>query len=301
MILGGASQDAVQRFADELDNIYRASSLRTYETLAKALMCSRTTATAILNGERFPEKDLIPRFIEACAGNASQTQAQTLVDRLYVLWEDAQEARRSEKRGRHSKQSMGPLEAVPILGFTKSSLPVTWYRNNSEFYGAAADYVRSAKSSIRVTYVRQTPPSLVTSPEAKAYFQAILDWASEPGAHGASRILGVPEIDGTDGTYDESLLDWARLHEEETRDIINYEVRVMGWSNRSDGLNMALFDDDTVFFAISGKGSRQHLSGCSFTSAELLDLMVVHFDQLWGSLLDLSGYLRRLNPPIDPS
>ncbi len=270
----------VQRFADELHSIYRVSRFRTVQNLAEGIPCSRSTLTAYLNADRLPpERDFVYRFTSACVPEPAERDAAAGL--LAEIWEEAQTTRRT--RGR-TKTNQGEA----LLPFSKASVPRTLYRNNEEFYGAAAEYARNAHSVIRLTYVRQVPPSALTSDASGKYFEEVLNWARTPGPRSVSRIVGIPEIDGK---LDKQMVGWATEQAELMSSVPNYEVRAMKWFGRGDNLNMALFDDDTVFFAVSGIINRQQLSGCSITDHDIHQLMSLHFDQLWGSLPSFAEFL----------
>jgi len=87
------------------------------------------------------------------------------------------------------------------------------------------------------------------------------------------------------------MLRWMQAHHKETENIHNYEARVIRWTSSGDGLNMALFDRDTSFLAISGQGGRQHLSGFSVTSDRFIVYLASYFDQLWTTLEPLGRFL----------
>ncbi|MFD0210627.1 hypothetical protein ACFVH9_16185 [Streptomyces hirsutus] len=199
----------------------------------------------------------------------------------------------SEQADRGSRQRItGP--AHPTAAHQRSAgrravLAAHWYRNNREFYEAAGERARQARSEIRVTYTRRYPPTQYTTPASAAYFKAILDWAGEDSDDERSvrRIIGVPE---RDGRPDADMFAWARQHYDDTRHILTYEASVLRWTATADGLNMALIDDSVVFLAFSG-GPRQKLNGLSIEDPTFMTYFAAYFDQLWAALTPLGTYL----------
>jgi transcriptional regulator with XRE-family HTH domain len=250
-----------ERFALELQELHRSAGKPTQQVLANAMHCSHATVSAILNGRRFPSWEHTRAFVKACMGDESEWLKK---------WIQADRESRS-----------GGVSYTPDLALPDSSvLRPAWYLDNEQFYLNAAERVRAARSRILVTYVRRRPPDHYTSEAAAAYFKAVLDWARQPGARSVRRIIGIPNNE---------MRDWAIQHYEETRDIRNYDARVVRWGLEADGINMALFDDSTAFLAFSGVAS-QELSGFRVDSVEFLRYFVGYFDQLWACGTALEQY-----------
>jgi hypothetical protein len=91
-MVGSLDRSAAQRLADGMYTLYDRSTFRTFESLAKKLVCSRRTATDILKGQRLPSRDLVIKFVDVCI--ESPAERQQWRSRLSELWEAA----RSEKR-----------------------------------------------------------------------------------------------------------------------------------------------------------------------------------------------------------
>ncbi|WP_067470322.1 hypothetical protein [Nocardia amamiensis] len=184
-------------------------------------------------------------------------------------------------------------EGFSIDATTTSLVRTTWYRDNPEFYRAGADFARRATSEIRVTYIRQYPPTVFTAPASAEYFATILGWAQQHdgGQRSVRRIIGIPH---KAGTADSAMLGWVRQHYSDTAEILNYEATVMPWNEAGDGLNMALMDDDVALLAFSG-GGRQKLNGFSVEDPTFVSYFIRHFDQLWSALEPLPDYLTRVD------
>ncbi|MFG3166491.1 hypothetical protein [Streptomyces sp. NPDC048200] len=168
---------------------------------------------------------------------------------------------------------------------------MTEYVDHPAFYQAAAECIRTARTEIRVTFVRQYPPTQYGSPEAATYFDAILQWASDHARHSASarRIIAVPERESV-ATL--PMFEWLKEHQREVRDLYAYEARVIPWNAACDWFNMALIDDSTTFLAFSGVG-RQQLNGLSVEGAMFLRNFADGFDHAWGALEPIDSYLAR--------
>ncbi|MCX5399064.1 helix-turn-helix transcriptional regulator [Streptomyces sp. NBC_00102] len=291
-------------FAAELREMRRRTEKKpTDETIARRMGCGRSTVSAIVNGRRFPNWENTAAFAVALGVDPSKLRRRwTEVDREI---EEASKA--GSPLAQHSLAqpssarlpstqlplAQNPLAQLPLLGAAQAGgeaqLAAHWYRNNREFYEAAADRVARASTEIRVTYTRRYPPTQYTTPASADYFRAILDWAGEDSADERSvrRIIGIPE---RDGRPDGDMLDWAREHHEETRGILTYEANAMRWNAAADGLNMALIDDSVVFLAFSG-GPRQKLNGLSIEDPMFMSYFAAYFDQLWAALPPLGTYL----------
>ncbi|MER7468334.1 helix-turn-helix transcriptional regulator [Streptomyces sp. NPDC097981] len=279
-------------FAAELRELRRRTFKKpTEETLARKMGCGRSTVSAILNGRRFPNWEHTVAFVEACGEEPSRWQNRWL-----------RAARQIEEA---SKGLRSPLPQPPLIGGPETPgdalLAAHWYRDNREFYEAAAAGVRQARSEIRVTYTRRYPPTQYTTRASAEYFRAILDWAGEDSDDERSvrRIIGIPEHNGLP---DRDMFSWARQHHEDSEHILNYEANVLRWTAAADGLNMALIDDSVVFLAFSG-GPRQRLNGFSVEDPTFMTYFAAYFDQLWASLQSLGTYLseadgNRLDIPV---
>ncbi|WP_381791501.1 helix-turn-helix domain-containing protein [Streptomyces niveus] len=266
-------------FAAELRELRRRTFKKpTEEALARRMGCGRSTVSAYLNGRRFPNWEHMAAFVEACGEDPSRWR-----DRWLRTDRQIEEA---------SKGLRSSLPQLPLIGpETRGDalLAAHWYRDNREFYEAAAARVGQARSEIRVTYTRRYPPTQYTTRASAEYFQTILDWAGEDSDDERSvrRIIGIPE---RNGLPDRDMFAWARQHYEDSKHILNYEANVLRWTAAADGLNIALIDDSVVFLAFSG-GPRQKLNGFCVEDPTLMSYFSAYFDQLWAALQPLGTYL----------
>ncbi|MFC4611555.1 helix-turn-helix domain-containing protein [Streptomyces maoxianensis] len=270
-------------FAAQLRELRRRTLKEpTEEALARRMGCGRSTVSAILNGRRFPSWEHTASFVEACGGKAEEWKGHWLHARRQI----------DQLRQGSSVSTLVPVVHPPIAG--DAMLAARWYRNNREFYEAASERVRQARSEIRVTYTRRYPPTQYTTRASAEYFEAILEWAAQDSddERCVRRIIGVPEHDGV---ADRDMLAWARQHHEASKHILSYEANVLRWTAAADGLNMALIDDSAVFLAFSG-GPRQKLNGFSVEDPTFMSYFAAYFEQLWAALQPLGTYLGTLDP-----
>ncbi|GAA3685942.1 hypothetical protein GCM10022224_058440 [Nonomuraea antimicrobica] len=251
-----------ERFALELQDLHRAAGKPTQQVLASAMHCSHATVSAILNGHRFPSWEHTRAFVKACVGDESEWRRKWI---------------QADREINADGMPFGSEVAIPESGVVRPA----WYLDNEQFYLNAAEGVRATRSRILVTYVRQRPPDHYTSDAAAEYFASVLDWARRPGARSVRRIIGISNRE---------MRDWVHRHYEDTKDIRNYDVRVLRWELEADGINMALFDDSAAFLAFSGVAS-QELSGFRVDSPEFLRYFVGYFDQLWACGTALERYV----------
>ncbi len=265
--------------------------------------CGRTMVSDILAGRRFPTWKQAWALITACARNDSKDLEEKWRERWLSTSRRLDALRYGPAVPRTTAatnlsaaidaESDNHSQAAFSLGRTKtSSVHATWYRDNPEFYRAAAQHARRARTEIRATYVRQHPPTDFTTSASAEYFAAILAWAEphDDSQRSARRIIGLPH---KDGVPDSTMLAWVRRHRDETRGILNYEAKVMPWYTDGDGLNIVVFDEGVTFLAFSG-GGRQKLNGFSVEDRTFAEYFVRHFDQLWSSLHPIETYLQRI-------
>jgi len=240
--------------------------------IARRAGYSPTTVSEVVNGRRFPKKE-VGECIVGAMGADFETE-------LGQLWRDL-------------SQSLYCIVPAAPVGVLDDTIRATWFQDNSEFYSAARESIATAVREIRVTYVRQYPPSEVSTPEAASYFARMLDWAGEPTARSVKRIFGVPALDSQ---ARRKVIGFLRLHlaEIEKRELRNYQARVYEYTAQGDGLNMALFDRDVAFLAISGF-SAQDLTGMRIDDSRFTEYLARHFDQLLPGCTPLGDYIENID------
>jgi transcriptional regulator with XRE-family HTH domain len=260
------------RFGEAIRDLWLSSGKMMIKQIATRSGWSATTVSDILHGKRFPEPvEKAEDIVTAFGGN---------FEVIRQLWHEC------------NREMNGPAATRPE-GVEDLTIPASWYTTNSEFYDACRQGVLAATQDIRVTYIRRCPPNEVTSKEAAQYFGAILDWAALPGARSVTRVYGVPAETSLART---KLLRFLRLHLQEVndRDLKNYAPLVYEYTARADGLNMALFDEDVAFLAISLGYSPQRLSGIRVDSERYTKSLITYFDQLSAGCTQLADYLAAL-------
>ena len=278
------------QFAVLLHDLKQRAGDPTEEAIALRMKCGRTTVSDLLRGRRFPKWEMFSAFVVACGADPEAWRPQ---------WRQAREALERLRLGLVPPSTQEPVPSPVSAGMGlpmpaelgHSTLTAFWYQNNPEFYRAAADRVRTAKSEVRLTYIRRYPPNQYTTTAASEYFRAVLAWAAEDvdDERTVRRIIGVPQ---PDGVLDPDVLTWLREHRDQTRRILTYEVRILPWEADADGLNMALIDDSIAFLAFSG-GPRQRLNGFSVEDPRFLGYFAGYFEQLWAGTKQIDPYLNR--------
>ena len=253
--------EACRRFGESVKALWlRINPDLTLREIAQAAQTGATTVSDVMAGRRFPKKDLAQRIVTGFGGD---------FDELSELWDE--------------------LNALQHGSVKSSPRTISRFRNNSEFYAAARESILAAADQIRVTYARQYPPSEVSTPEAREYFATMLDWAARPGDRSVTRIFGVPVDSPAARRHVIEYLEQHRV-EIERRELWNYEARVFEYTARADLLNMALFDDNVAYIAVSGHHP-QKLSGVRVIGSEYATLLVAHFEQLLAGCKPLADYL----------
>jgi hypothetical protein len=89
------------------------------------------------------------------------------------------------------------------------------------------------------------------------------------------------------------MIEWARGHEESSRQVPNYEVRVVDWQVNADPINLAIFDD-TVAFLTFVTGTPQEISGFRIDDRNLVHDATGYFGRLWSGSTPLADRLNDL-------
>lgn len=269
--LSDPKSEARTKFGEAVTSMWLRNGQMKIKEVAKRAGYSPTTVSDVLHGKRFPKREVAEDITKAFNGNFAE---------ISELWQDLSESVHN---------------AVPIApaGVEDVTLAASWYTTNSEFYAACRESAMTATREIRVTYIRQCPPNEVTTTEATDYFAAILDWAAESGTRSVTRVFGVPVETSIART---KLLDFLQQHMQEIRrrDLRNYTPLVYEYTAKADGLNMALFDEDVAFLAISLGWNPQTLSGIRIDSPRYTRSLIVYFNQLSAGCKPLGDYLMSL-------
>ncbi|MFF0357289.1 MULTISPECIES: helix-turn-helix domain-containing protein [unclassified Nocardia] len=272
---------ATDRFAAKLRAHRERFGNPTQQVLAGRMMISRAMVADWLSGNRFPSWRHTEALVVACEPALAENAAE--LREWQSLWEQTRADRDAERYG------SGPADVLVREDTSTSLISTTWYRDNPEFYSAAARQVRAATQEIRCTYLRAHPPTSFASSASADYFEAVLDWARSCGneQRSARRVIAAPT---RNGVVVPSMLDWLRSHRDQTAGILSYEANVIDWSAVVDGVSMALLDDTVAFLAFSG-GGRQKLNGFSVTDRNFVGYYIVNFEQMWSASTPLAEFL----------
>lgn len=266
-----AKSEARRAFGEAIYSLWlRVNPDLPIKEIASRSKLSATTISDVLHGKRFPKRAVAQRIVNAIGGDFAE---------LSQLWNELSS----------SLHHAGPIAPA---GVHDTTVRITYYQDNSEFYAAARQSILTATRQLRVTYGRQFPPDEVSSREASDYFAAILDWAGQPGARSVKRIFALPAVDAPPRRH---LISYLKRHKAETEDrgLRNYQARVYEYTATADLLNMALFDQDVTFIAISAHHP-QDLHGMRIDSSEVTKALITHFDQLLPGCSPLAEFLERL-------
>ncbi|MGO8896601.1 MAG: hypothetical protein ACLP8X_20925 [Streptosporangiaceae bacterium] len=173
---------------------------------------------------------------------------------------------------------------LDVLQISLGATPVEYHIDNNEFYGKLTERImNSAQHKLDVTYVRRIPPTAFTQEKSQHYFKSILDWANEEHARTVRRIIGV---------HNEEMRKWAYKHWQDTRQISNYEARILEYEGKLDMLNMALIDERFVYLAFSGS-TNQSMSGLSIDDKRACQYFSHYYDQNWANAEPLAQWASR--------
>jgi hypothetical protein len=115
----------------------------------------------------------------------------------------------------------------------------------------------------------------------------MLEWAAQPGPRSVERIFGVP-IANTG--LRRLMISYLRQHAMDIEEITKYQAYVFEYTANADLLNMALFDREVAFIAVSGPHP-ENLSGARILDSEYAALLVSFFEQLLPGCQRLEQYL----------
>lgn len=126
------------------------------------------------------------------------------------------------------------------------------------------------------------PPTAFVQKEAKRYFASVLNWAKSDPSRCVRRVICVnsPEM-----------REWVHRHHAETRQIANYEARIVEWATNADLLNMAIIDERIVFLAFSG-ATDQAIRGMSIRDAGVAKYFTDFFNQHWQAATRLTAWVK---------
>ncbi|GAA1548289.1 hypothetical protein GCM10009678_33700 [Actinomadura kijaniata] len=261
----------VERFALELRELHRDAGKPKQQLLAAAMHCSHATVSAILNGHRFPSWFQTEAFVRACRGD---------VDAWRYKWTE-------------TDREINADLPVPGAGdVPATSRSAVRHLTGREFYLALAAEVRRTEHRILTTYIRTTPPHYFagftdqeTGRAANEYFNAIPSWVTLSESRSVRRLVCLPNAE---------MLDWGQEVRRQTQKIPGYEVRVLDWQINADPVNIAIFDDTSVFLAFDA-GASPRMGGFRIDDQEFARGAIGYFSRLWSSGIRLADHLASLS------
>jgi hypothetical protein len=269
--------DLVEEFERKLQELWLRAGQPSIKSFVTPLRTSRNTAAKIVKGQRLPTRPQLDALLQKLGVPESG-----LPQRLTVLWEQI-----------HGLTPAAAPPTVPVPpGGADEAVPTTYYDSTTAFYSALEAEVVRARELVRVTYIRQSPPSRYANAAAASYFDRLIGWAAETELP-VNRVIGAPV--GTDGRPQPEFLEWLQEHERRTREVPTYESKVVRWSVSADAINMALIDYETAYLTFSGMNA-QILRGVRVESRRFVDRLDEYFNQLWLPAVSLSTYLRDVAP-----
>ncbi|MFI0482806.1 helix-turn-helix domain-containing protein [Actinomadura sp. 9N215] len=261
----------VERFALALRRLHRDAGRPKQQVLAAAMHCSHATVSAILNGHRFPSWEQTAAFVRACRGDVQVWRPR---------WVDVDREISAELSPDHGEEALLRASSSPVQQLT-----------GRHHYKALTAQIRETQSRILTTYIRVTPPLYFvgftdrdTGDAAEEYFAELGNWLLVEGARSMCRLICLPNRE---------MIEWAREHHERSRDLPNYEVRVVDWQINADPVNLAVFDDTTAFLTFAA-GTAQEMTGFRIDDRNLVRDATGYFGRLWSSGIPLADRLAEL-------
>jgi hypothetical protein len=163
-------------------------------------------------------------------------------------------------------------DSVASLVRASTTATVTTYGSADEFYRAAA---ASAGDQLALTYLRTVAPTNRQNLAATSYFDAIQEWLAGDEHRSARRVICL-RGDQPEGPMNE----WIESEYAFARERPNFEIRLLEWPAKTDAINMAIIDRQSVFLLFSGDNDVR-LHGMSVRSAPLADYLLEYFAGLW--------------------
>lgn len=261
----------VERFALALRRLHRDAGRPKQQVLAAAMHCSHATVSAILNGHRFPSWYQTAAFVRACDGDVQAWRHR---------WVEADQEISAELSPDHGEETLIRARSSSVQQLS-----------GRQHYKALTAQIRETQSRILTTYIRVTPPSYFveftdrdTGDAAEEYFAELSNWLHLQGTRSMCRLICLPNRE---------MIEWAREHYETSRDLPNYEVRVVDWQVNADPLNLAVFDDAAAFLTFAA-GTAQEMTGFRIDDRNLVRDAAGYFGRLWSSGIPLANRLDEL-------
>lgn len=158
------------------------------------------------------------------------------------------------------------------------------FRTYPEFYKALNFRLAEAEQSLRLTHIRDDPPSAFRVDSH--YYSEVEEWANTHPASFVRRVIAI---------NNEAMRAWAKTLQAAELAHENFRVRVTSRSSGLPVINMAILDSHDVFLAISGESPEQ-TAGVWISDAEVGHYFTDYYDNLWNKSQPLA---QALALPID--
>jgi hypothetical protein len=162
-----------------------------------------------------------------------------------------------------------------------SNVRVQQMSNVKEFHDNLRLAVERANSTLDLTHIRETPPRDFGE-SAVQFYDGLQKWCRVEG-RSIRRIICVRNA---------SMYVWAKQLAEETRDLPQFEVRVIDWSTKAPAMNMAIVDGKAVYLALTGV-SLERTKGLGIEDDTTAQYFQNYYDNLWSTGKPLPAWLEQ--------
>lgn len=183
-------------------------------------------------------------------------------------------------------QTLDPVEEIHSdVRYLRSQAPevkVQRFQGSRDFYTVYNGAVRSATATLDLTHIRPHAPARF-GPEGDTSTRLVMDFVENGGS--VRRLIAVRT---------EEMKAWARELEKASRPHGNYHVSVVEWTSAVPPINMAIVDAKAVFLTVAGT-TPDRMNAIGIEDPVIGDYFTAYYEQLYGSAVELSEWLRR-NP-----
>lgn len=151
--------------------------------------------------------------------------------------------------------------------------------NVKDFYENLNAAVDRATATLDLTHIRDSAPADF-GPAATSFFAKLIDWSSIEG-RSIRRIISVRSP---------AMYEWARQLVEETKDIPQFDVRVVDWSTKAPAINMAIVDGKAIYLALTG-ATTERTRGLAMEDETAVQYFADYYENLWHASTPLQEWL----------
>ena len=169
----------------------------------------------------------------------------------------------------------------------RTETQVRRFANYPEFYRALNASLINAEQSLRLTHIRDHPPTAFRM--ESTYYGDVEEWAVNHPACAVRRVIAITN---------DAMAAWAEALAEVESNIPNFHIRSCEWSARFPMINMAIVDKHEVYLALSGE-SPEETAGIVMLDEEVGRYFVEYYDNLWRQSTPLPEALARYSANRD--